>query len=97
MEAEQQEWSRLFQYDLDDVTKEQLGMLLSRSVRREVQAALAEQREPELHYPALNREQVRTRIADLLQLQAEIDTSEPDAVVRRLITKRLRKNSSICF
>lgn len=57
---------------------------MSRSTRREVLVALEERREPHFHYPALNVEEVRTRIAGLLQLETEIDTDEPNAIVRHL-------------
>lgn len=54
------------------------------SRERELQAALLEQREPRLHYPAIAIEDVRRRIQGLLQLDAEIRQQEPNAIVRRL-------------
>lgn len=81
---EQREWEQSFTSHLDEATQERLGTLMSRSTRREVLAAIAELREPHLRYPALNGEEVRTRITGLLQLDAEISQDEPNALVRRL-------------
>src|SRR6266567_3407287 len=44
----------------------------------------AEQRQPHLHYPALDIEEVRSRISGLLQLDREILEEEPNAIVSRL-------------
>jgi hypothetical protein len=83
-EEEQEQWDRLFHPPLDEATKEQLGPLLKQSREREVEAALAEQREPHLHYPAIEIDDVRRRIADLIQLDTEIEQEEPNAIVRQL-------------
>lgn len=81
---EQKEWDRLFALSLNETTKGQLGALMMASRKRELEAALAEQREPCLHYPAIAIEDVRRRIATHLQLKAEIDRDESHPVVRRL-------------
>ena len=81
---EQRQWERLFTSDMDDVTKEHLGTLVAQSRTRELQAAIAERCEPRLHYPALAIEEVRAHITDLLQLDADINQQEPNAIVRRL-------------
>ncbi|MGB8346279.1 MAG: hypothetical protein WCD86_15455 [Ktedonobacteraceae bacterium] len=83
-EEEQQQWDRLFHPPLDEITKEQLGPLLKQSREREVEAALAEQREPHFHYPAIEFDDVRHRIVGLTQLDTEIEQREPNAIVRRL-------------
>ena len=83
-EEEQQQWNELFTPDLDESTKERLGMLLASSRERELAAAVAEQREPHLHYPAIAIEEVRARIAALQQLDTEINQDEPNAIVRKL-------------
>jgi tetratricopeptide (TPR) repeat protein len=83
-EEEQGQWDHLFAHELDDTTKEQLGKVLVQSRQRELAAAVAEQREPCLRYPAIDIAEVRQRIADLLQLDAEISQEEPNAIVRRL-------------
>ena len=69
---------------MDEATKEQLATLLVQSRERELAAAFAEQREPRLRYPAIEIEEVRHRIASLLQLNREISQNKPNAIVRRL-------------
>ncbi len=83
-EEEQWQWNQLFIPDMDEATKERLGTLLAESRERELTAALAEQREPHLHYPAIAIEEVRTRIAALRQLDTEISQDEPNAIVRKI-------------
>ncbi len=83
-DEEQREWERLPTRHLDEATKGRLSTLMARSTRREVNIAMDEQREPLLHYPAMDIQEVQTRIAGLLQLDAEIVRDEPNALVRRL-------------
>jgi hypothetical protein len=83
-EEERQAWSRLSVLSLDEAIKVQLSALMKQSRERELAAAMAEQREPRLHYPAIVIEDVRSRIAAHLQLKAEIDRDEPHPIVRRL-------------
>jgi len=84
MQEEQQQWDQLYSQSIDEATKEQLGKLIAQSCQRELLAAIAEQREPRLYYPAIPIEEVRSRIAGLLQLDEEISQDEPNAIVRRL-------------
>ena len=81
---EQRQWNRLFTPGVDEVTKDHLREILVQSRDRELSAARAAQREPRLSYPALDVAEVRQRIADFLQLAAEIAENEPNVVVRRL-------------
>ena len=83
-DQEQRQWDRLFQSQADEATRDQLAALMVRSRERELEAAIAEQREPRLRYPAIASEDVRRRIGGLLQLDKEIEQHEPNAVVRRL-------------
>lgn len=83
-QEEQQQWDHLFVPHADEATREQLAALMVQSRERELQAALAEQREPRLRYPAIEIEEVRRRIAGLLQLDTEISQQEPNAIVRCL-------------
>ncbi len=83
-EEEQQQWNHSFTSTLDEKTKEQLGKLLSQSQEREVFAAITQLREPQLHYPTIDIEEVRSRIAGLTQLDTEVTRGEPNAIVRRL-------------
>lgn len=82
-QEEQHQWDRLYRSDVDEATKEQLGVLLALSRERELATAIAEQREPRLHYPAIDIEEVRHRIRDFLQLDKEISQKEPNVIVRR--------------
>lgn len=83
-EEEQQQWDRLFVPDADEAIWEQLAALMVQSRKRELAAAIAEQREPQLRYPAIDIEAVRGRMVGLLALDAEIEQEEPNAIVRRL-------------
>ena len=83
-DEEQQQWNQLYSHSLDEATKERLGTIIAQSRERDLLAAIAEQREPRLHYPAIPIEEVRSRIAGLLQLDEEISQDEPNAIVRRL-------------
>lgn len=81
---EQKEWDQLFVPPLDETTKGQLGALMTASRKRELEAALAEQREACLHYPAIEIEEIRRRIEAQKRLDAEIVKQEPNVIVRKL-------------
>src|SRR5258708_6431753 len=83
-EEEQQQWDQLYFLSLDEATKERLGALIAQSRERDLLTGIAEQHEPRLHYPAIPIEELRSRIAGLLQLDEEISQDEPNAIVRRL-------------
>lgn len=83
-EEEQQQWDHLFKPPIDEVTKARLGPLLRQSRERELVAALAEQREPRLHYPAIEIDDVRRRIAGLIELDTEIEREESNTIVQQL-------------
>jgi len=61
-----------------------LEAIVDRSRQRELMTAIEAQREPHLWYPALDIEDVRSRIEGLLQLDAEICQNEPNVIVRGL-------------
>jgi Domain of unknown function (DUF1704) len=65
-------------------TKTQLGALMTSSRERELAAALEEQREPRLHYPAIDIEEIRRRIEAHEILDAEIEKLEPNVIVKKL-------------
>jgi tetratricopeptide (TPR) repeat protein/transcriptional regulator with XRE-family HTH domain len=94
-QEEQQQWDQLYRPALDEATKEQLGGLIAQSRQRELVAAIAEQREPHLYYPALDIEEVRVRIAGLLQLDSEVSQQEPNVIVRRLYHGAIE--DEVCF
>lgn len=81
---EQEQWDQLSGRELDDAIREQLSHLLIQSRERELALAIAEQREPQLHYPAIDIMDVRRRIADLTQLDTEIEQEESNDIVRYL-------------
>lgn len=83
-EEEQRQWDHLFTPPVDEATKEQLAPLLTQSRQRELAVALAEQREPQLLYPAIEIDEVRQHIINLLRLDGEIEREEPNAIVSRL-------------
>ncbi|MHB8595807.1 MAG: hypothetical protein ACYDER_03240 [Ktedonobacteraceae bacterium] len=83
-EEEQQQWHRFFRLPIDEATKGQVAPLLKQSRERELEAALAAQREPRLHYPAIEIDEVRRRITELTQLRIQIEREEPHAIVRQL-------------
>ncbi|MGH2494133.1 MAG: hypothetical protein ACRDIV_05455 [Ktedonobacteraceae bacterium] len=83
-EEEQQQWDYLFSASLEATSREQLSVLMMKSREREIMSALAEQREPGLRYPAIEIDEVRRRIAALLELDKEISQAEPNVIVRRL-------------
>ncbi len=92
---EQQQWVEMCTAGVDDETKDQLREILMRSRDRELSAARAARREPRLSYPALDMAEVRRRIADFLQLDAEIAEGEPNVVVRRLYHGAIE--DEVCF
>ncbi|HLJ34106.1 MAG TPA: tyrosine/phenylalanine carboxypeptidase domain-containing protein, partial [Ktedonobacteraceae bacterium] len=83
-EEEQHQWEQFYTPNPDETIRAQLGELISRSCRRELRVAVAEQRQPRLHYPALDGNEIRRRIVDMQHLAIEISQEEPNAIVRRL-------------
>ena len=94
-DEEQHQWEQLFAPEVDETTKDQLREILMQSRERELSAARASHREPHLSYPALDIVEVRRRIDDFLQLDAEIAESEPNVVVRRLYHGAIE--DEVCF
>ncbi len=83
-EQEQHEWDCFFRSPVDAATKNRLASLLNRSREREIEAAFAEHREPRLHYPAIEIDDVRYRMTELTRMQGQIEREEPDSIVRQL-------------
>jgi hypothetical protein len=90
-DEEQQEWDHLFAHPLDETTRAQLSKLMNVARERELAAAIAEQREPHLRYPAIEIEDIRHRIAAQRALQEEIRNLEPNAIVRRLYVETIEE------
>lgn len=89
---EQHTWDRLFISPLDETSKVQLANLMKESRERELKVALEEERIPRLHYPAIVIEEIRHRISALLQLEADIEQHEPNAIVRRLYQEAIEED-----
>lgn len=81
---EKKEWDRLIALPQDKTTKAQLGALMTASRERELEQSLAEHREPCLHYPAIDIEDIRRRITGEQELLAEVAQQEPNVIVKRL-------------
>ncbi|HYU73222.1 MAG TPA: tyrosine/phenylalanine carboxypeptidase domain-containing protein, partial [Ktedonobacteraceae bacterium] len=94
-DEEQQQWEKTFAPKVGEATKEQLREILMQSRDRELSVAHASHREPRLSYPALDVAEVRQRVADFLQLDAEIAEDEPNVVVRRLYHGAIE--DEVCF
>lgn len=94
-EEELGRWEKLYRPAPDEATKEALGSVIAQSRRRELLAALSEQREPRLWYPALEIAEVRRRIAGMMQLKADIGKQERNAIVRRLYQGAIEEE--VCF
>jgi len=80
---EQAEWERLANRGEEEDTQLSRSALMSASRDRELAAALAEGREPQLHYPAIPLADLKQRQAALLQLAAGVEEKEPNALLRR--------------
>ncbi len=94
-EEEQETWNQLFVSPVNKETKDRLKKLLLVSRNRELEAAVAEEREPRLRYPAIEIDLVRQRIADFLALDADIRENEPNAIVRLLYHGAI--HDELCF
>jgi tetratricopeptide (TPR) repeat protein len=80
---EQAAWERLDDRGEQEDAHLRRSALMSASRDRELAASLAEEREPQLHYPAIPLADLKQRQAALLQLAAEVEEKEPNALVRR--------------
>jgi len=93
--SEQQEWDRLISQEADEAGQKRLETILAQSRQRELEASLAEHREPQLWYPAIPIDDVRARIAALLQLDEEVRQGEPNAIMSRLYREAIAEQ--LCF
>jgi tetratricopeptide (TPR) repeat protein len=94
-DEEQRQWEKVFASGMNESVKDQLREILMQSRDRELSTARAEHREPRFSYPALDIAEVQQRIADFLQLDAEIVENEPNVVVRRLYHGAIE--DEVCF
>lgn len=92
---EQQVWQLLVMQPASEATQKQRETIISQSRQRELAEAIAEQRDPQLWYPAIPIEEVRSRLEDLHQLNADIQRSEPNGIIRDLYHGKIEEE--ICF
>jgi tetratricopeptide (TPR) repeat protein len=83
LDDEKQEWDGLLTQEGNEEAQRKMEILLARSRERELSIALQEQHEPQLWYPVIPLDEVHSRIADFLQLDAEVIQYEPNAILRR--------------
>lgn len=83
---ERSHWDQIISQELDTEKREQLDRLIVRSRNREINTAIAEQREPHFSFPILahNIGEIHQRIHALRQLDAEIRQEESNHIVRHL-------------
>jgi len=82
---EQNEWNELSRQSPDEEAVQQRKMaLVAQSRKRELAAYLKEEREPQLHYPAIPLQEVDTRMQGFLTLRENIVRDEKNSIVRRL-------------
>ncbi|HLZ61570.1 MAG TPA: tyrosine/phenylalanine carboxypeptidase domain-containing protein [Ktedonosporobacter sp.] len=75
-QEEQQEWDQQYTSPLGEKKKAQLGQIIRHSRNREIEAALAEYREPHFCYPALDIEQVHAHLEGFQKLDREIESDD---------------------
>jgi tetratricopeptide (TPR) repeat protein/transcriptional regulator with XRE-family HTH domain len=92
---EQQEWDQLVAQSVDEGIQKRLETIISQSRLRELAAALAEEREPRLWYPAIPIDKVRSRITSLLELDADVHQGEPNETIRDLYHDAIEER--VCF
>lgn len=92
---EHRRWQALYHHPVSAAAKAELSGMLVASREREIMQAVSEAREPQFHYPAIERADVRRRLADLARLDEDIAQGEPNVLVRRLYHDAIREE--ICF
>ena len=93
--GEQREWDYLAAQPADEQVQKKMEALISQARQRELAAALAEEREPRLWYPAIPIEDVQARIARLLALDTDVTREEPNRVICDLYRETIAEY--ICF
>lgn len=80
---EQQQWDRLSTLSLQERLAD-AGKLLTQARLREIEQALQENRAPHFHYPALDIEDLHSRLHALHHLRREIQQHETHPIVRKI-------------
>jgi hypothetical protein len=76
---EQEQWNKL----RENGKIEELKQLMQKTLQREIDIALSEQRAPSIHYPAIPIVIVEQKINDCFALKREIDKEEPNRIVKQ--------------
>jgi len=92
---EQKEWDNLFNQRREKEASEKLLNLIAHSKQREFNRSLTEQRVPLITYPAIDIDDVRSRIKGFELLRADIDSKEQNALVRRLYVDKIEEHLQI--
>ena len=92
---EQGEWDSLAPQPAGEQVQKRMEAIIGQARQRELAASLAEEREPQLWYPAIPIEDVLGRIERLLALDADISREEPNQVIRDLYHQTIAER--ICF
>ncbi len=92
---EQERWHEIYRHPVDAATRAELSSMMVASREREIMQAISQGREPQFHYPTIDRADVRRRLFDLACLDEEIAQNEPNVLVRGLYHDAIREE--ICF
>lgn len=92
---EQRQWHEACHQPVSAALRAEMSRLLVTSREREIAQAVAEAREPQFHYPTIDRADVRRRLDALPSLETEIAQNEPNAIVRRLYHDAIEEET--CF
>src|SRR6266567_2238468 len=95
LEVEQREWDSLFCRRHEEEVKQRLSDMIVQSRQREFSQSLAEHRMPRITYPAIDIDDVRTRLSGFRMLKEQIESREQNAVVRRLYVEKIEEHLQI--
>ena len=88
-EDEQSEWSRFNSQGDQGRTNDDLKLLMKAALQRELDAAIKEQRDPHLTYPAIPINLVRQKTSESIKLRNDIESEEPNSIVKSLYLSAL--------
>jgi transcriptional regulator with XRE-family HTH domain len=88
---EKRDWDRLYPKRNDAAVRKHLEEIIGQSKEREFKQSIAEDRLPRIQYPAIDIEDVLTRIRDFSTLKDDIAQKETNIVVRRLYVSKIEE------
>jgi hypothetical protein len=92
---EQNEWEQLLQHRTEEQASSRMATLIVQSRRREFDLCQREGRAPHLWYPMIPLDEVQARLNGFEQLRKEIESEEPNAVVRSLYLDIIQERITI--